>query len=118
MTTNNEELTIEPDGSRAEVISQLLRDLEAPNRITLGGSDRALAVLVTDAVLARDDHSLRIAHDGLQQLYSAQLADRGRAWAREVIGETYALLTVVDWTLKRVQSAPGRATSPRLPLAA
>src|SRR5947209_4361686 len=99
--TIHETLPSEPDGSRASAILRLLRDLEASDRSAPSGSDRALAVLLTDAVLARDGHSLRIARDGLQQLYAARLADPDRPGAREMIGETYALLSVVNWTLKR-----------------
>ncbi len=104
---NDETCPRSADGTRAGAIAQLLRRAEVSERDADAGVGRALAGLIVDAVLEGDEQSLAMARDGLQELYAAWRSDASADEARAGFGESLALLSVVDWALKRLRGKPG-----------
>lgn len=92
MTTERTARTRE--GTVREAINELLDTVYITE-----GEFSSLGMLITDAVLTRDEASLRSAHDGLRSVYGRYSARSGET------AETGRLLGLVDvtyWGLRRL----------------
>jgi hypothetical protein len=84
----------------------LLEELEQRDGVADAGRYDALAVLLTDAILATDETALLAGQDGLQRVHAAQLdvvePTREHYEAR---GRVLGALEFVTWTLRRLTPA-------------
>lgn len=99
-------------GSRTAEVAALIRTVREGRSEALDGTYRALAALITDAVIAVDRPALIEARAALQDLVPHQLEGEPLAGDAAVgHGRALALLDTVDWTLRRltpkVDIAPG-----------